>query len=206
MSCTHIPGRENTEADFQSRVFTDDKEWQLNLELFQKIENIFGGFDLDLFASRLNAQVRRYVSWRADPGAEFVDAFTIDWSSTFNYAFPPFSLLTKALQKFETDRARCVLVVPNWPRQAWFPKLLSLLVGPPRTLPICRRTLLHPITQEQHPLHPRLELWACPLSGDITAGLAFRQQLRNSCWPHGLGRWGYPTTVQHIHQQMEGIL
>ena len=187
LSCTYIPGKQNTEADFQSRVFTDDKEWQLNPELFQKIENCFGGFDLDLFASRLNAQVRRYVSWRADPGAEFVDAFTIDWSSTFNYAFPPFSLLTKALQKIETDRARCVLVVPNWPTQAWFPKLLSLLVGPPRTLPICRRTLLHPITQERHPLHPRLELWACPLSGDITAGPAFRQQLRNSCWPHGLG-------------------
>lgn len=36
--------------------------------------------EIDLFASRLNAQFPQYVAYRPDPVAEAVDAFAIDWS------------------------------------------------------------------------------------------------------------------------------
>ena len=35
----------------------------------------FGGCDIDLFASRGNAQLKSYVSWRPNPDAMDVDAF-----------------------------------------------------------------------------------------------------------------------------------
>ena len=47
----------------------------------------FGGCDVDLFASRVNAQLKSYVSWRPDPDAMDVDAFTLNWSSFRAFCF-----------------------------------------------------------------------------------------------------------------------
>ena len=62
------------------------------------IQLYFGGFRADsgiqrstCFASQLNAKVKKFVSWRPDPEACAVDAFTFDWGTQLNYAFPPFS-------------------------------------------------------------------------------------------------------------------
>ena len=49
----------------------------LSAPIFQRIVALFGKPDIDLFASRLNAQVEDYVSWKPHPMAKFVDAFTI---------------------------------------------------------------------------------------------------------------------------------
>ena len=46
-----------------------------------------GGCDVDLFASRVNAQLKSYVSWRPDPDAMAVDAFTLDWSKFRAFVF-----------------------------------------------------------------------------------------------------------------------
>ena len=63
ISAAHIPGKNNIEADQQSRIFQDATEWKLHPELFQKIIDKFGKPDIDLFASRINIQLRRlYVS------------------------------------------------------------------------------------------------------------------------------------------------
>jgi hypothetical protein len=53
--------------------------------------------NIDLFTSRLNHQVERYVALHPDPEAEAIDAFSLDWSSNKCYAFPPFSLLGKVV-------------------------------------------------------------------------------------------------------------
>lgn len=36
ISCSHIAGKKNIEADKKSRIFNDDLEWQLNLIFFSK--------------------------------------------------------------------------------------------------------------------------------------------------------------------------
>ena len=41
----------------------DDKEWMLDAKHFANIQSIFGVLELDLFATRLNTQLERYVSW-----------------------------------------------------------------------------------------------------------------------------------------------
>jgi hypothetical protein len=80
----HLPGRLNTVADYESRAGPDSSDWQLDPVVFQKINSKWGPFAVDLFATRLTAQLPRFVSWKPDPVAEAVDAFTLDWSQLAN--------------------------------------------------------------------------------------------------------------------------
>ena len=131
----HILGVENTEADLASRVFNDQTEWKLDPQVLTDIFTLFGRLVLDLFASRLNYQLPHYVYCIPYPNAVGVDAFTLDWRTQYNYAFPPFSLIPQVLQKLEEDQAEMVLVAPHWLTQFWLPKLTRLLVQSPVLLP-----------------------------------------------------------------------
>lgn len=75
ISANHLPGSSNVDADKMSRKLNDDLEWKLNPVIFKQIQDRFGPLHFDLFASRLNAQLKHYVSFLPDPEAEFVDAF-----------------------------------------------------------------------------------------------------------------------------------
>ncbi|XP_074641165.1 uncharacterized protein LOC141898917 [Tubulanus polymorphus] len=112
LTVTHLPGINNVEADKLSRSIDDNMEWKLNPKLFQKIRQKFGEMEIDLFASRHNFQLQTYIAWKPDPYAEYIDAFSEDWASWFFYAFPPFNLVGKVLQKVMSDQASGVLVVP----------------------------------------------------------------------------------------------
>ncbi|XP_077977537.1 uncharacterized protein LOC144433103 [Glandiceps talaboti] len=102
LSCSHIAGRDNTEADRASRHFDHQLEWKLNENIFRKICKQWNTPDIDLFASRLNAQIDNYVSWRPDPNASYVNAFTIDWGKFNNvYLFPPSVYWDAAYRKSE---------------------------------------------------------------------------------------------------------
>ena len=128
-----IPGKQNAAADQLSGKFNADTKLRLNPSLFIQISTVFGTPSVDLFASRINHQLETYVSWRPDPGAAYIDAFTIDWTRFTNgFTFPLFCLITRCLQKIIQDRATIILVVALWPTQAWFSRLVSLLVMPPR--------------------------------------------------------------------------
>jgi len=84
LTCFHIPGSENVDADEASRKFKDHLEWKLDERIFQHICLRWGDPDVDLFASRLNAQVKTYCSWKPDPDCTYVNAFTVDWKSVGN--------------------------------------------------------------------------------------------------------------------------
>ena len=135
-------------------------------DIFRKITDIWGDPSIDLFASRLNHQVSCYVSWKPDAGAAFIDAFSITWDKQLFYAFPPFSLIARYLQKIQTDSAEGFMIVPMWPTQSWYPKLLHMLVDVPRVLPSQQTALQMPgMKQEVHPLAKKLVLIVCRLSG-----------------------------------------
>ena len=99
LSAVHLAGILNTDADRESRQFNDDIEWMLDPEFFKEICKIFGKPDIDMFASRLNFQIKPFVSWRPDPESIAVDAFYYDWSNKFIYCFPPFSVIQRVLRK-----------------------------------------------------------------------------------------------------------
>ena len=126
LSIAHVPGVENVIADYKSRHFSDNVEWQLNPKLFERICQRFGEPTIDLFASRLNKQIIRYVSWMPDPEAVAVDAFSMSWTNEYFYAFPPFSCIARCIRKILEDKATGLLVVPFWPTQPWWARLINL--------------------------------------------------------------------------------
>ena len=88
LSAAHLPGSMNVDADTQSRVHHDNMEWRLDKHVFADIARLFRMPSVNLFASRLNNQVDNYISWKPDPAAMAVDAFTTSWSEDWFYAFP----------------------------------------------------------------------------------------------------------------------
>ena len=106
----------------------------MNTKAFEKICTHFDPPEIDIFASRLNAQLPRFISWHPDIDAEAVDAFTVDWRKLKFYAFPPFCLIARCLQKITFDGAEGIMVVPNWPTQPWFARLRQMMQGEPLVL------------------------------------------------------------------------
>lgn len=97
---TYTPGKQNVVADTLSKEFITALERALKHSFFDKIVAHFDAPDVDLFASRINNQIGAYVSWKPDPHALYIDAFTVHWASfTNSYAFPSFCSISRCLQK-----------------------------------------------------------------------------------------------------------
>lgn len=185
LSCTHIAGKLN-QADGPSRKFNDRIEWSLDNAIFEQLSNKFGKPDIDLFASRLNAQVSCFCSWKPDPNSSFVDAFSIDWNNfSCAYVFPPFSLMGRCLQKITEDGARCMIVAPLWPTQPWFTKLMKMLIHVPIILPKTKDILHLPHTDVAHPLSKTLVLIACLVSGNHLEIRGFQEKQPTYLCVHG---------------------
>jgi hypothetical protein len=132
--------------------------------VFSQITKKFGTPKFDLFASSQNYKCNRYASWKLDPYSEIVDAFTFSWHDINFYAFPPFSLVSKVLEKIISDKAKGIVVVPHWPSQAWYP-LWSRLITSEKMFFGPDKFLLHSPFRICHPLHANLILVAAKLSG-----------------------------------------
>ena len=86
---------------------------------------------IDLFASRLNNQLPTDVSYKPDPNAYAVDAFSLDWSKLQFYAFSPFSCISQYVQKIKTDKEEGILVISHWPTQPFYSKNNENYKAPP---------------------------------------------------------------------------
>ena len=177
LSAQHIPGVENDVADGYSRIFNTSTEWMLTAHVFKTLTDLFFMPDVDLFASRLNRRLTPFVSWRPDPDAMATDAFCLDWGRYRSYIFPPFCLLGRVLQKISSDKAEAIVIFPLWNTQAWYPKLLSMLVDTPIILPPVNIILSLPSSHREHPLARQLILAACHLSGNVYETEGFRNKL-----------------------------
>ena len=69
--------------------------------------------EIDLFASRLNEKFTNYSSYRLDPEAAQVDAFSIPWNNLKFYCFSPFSCVLQTIQKIIQEQATGIIVNPN---------------------------------------------------------------------------------------------
>ena len=89
LCAVHLPGSQNELADKASRIFDTNTEWELDTDVFVEVCKTFGNFQIDLFASRLNAKLEKYVAWKPDPNAVCIDAFSIPWTNIgMFYAYP----------------------------------------------------------------------------------------------------------------------
>ena len=198
----HVPGQLNVTADYESRHFNDSSDWKLDPSLFQILNQTFGLFTVDLFASYTNAQMEVFFSWKPDAKSAGIDALAQQWNCHLPYLFPPFALIGRCLQKIRKEKVqKAILIAPIWPAQTWYPLLLDTLMDHPRKLPVhCQLILNH--WREPHPLllQGHLTLAAWPISGDhcrtkaflekqsissVHPGRASTSKSYNSCW----NRW-----------------
>ena len=185
ISAIHIPGVQNT-ADYFSRHFSEATEWMLKQDIFDRLCQHFFTPQIDLFASRLNRRVERFVSWSQEPGTEFVNAFNMSWSGIEPYLFPPFNLVGRVINKIVQDKVeKALLVFPMWCSQYWFPTVLENICSLPVRLPRHRDLLSMPHNQQLHPLRKRLRLVAAEVSGIHSKTEDFRQNLPSLSSCHG---------------------
>ena len=185
ISAEHLPGRLNTTADHESRLKGDSSEWMLDPAVFHQIMEALGLCQIDLFASRLSAQLPRYMSWRPDPGSIATDALSQPWMEIRGFAFPPFSLIGRCLSKVKREKvSELILVAPVWPTQPWFAVLLLILYQKPIILPKYPSLLKNPLN-EPHPLMHQLNLAVWPVSGIPSRVKEFQEQRQVSSYPHG---------------------
>ncbi|MEW8547756.1 MAG: DNA N-6-adenine-methyltransferase [Candidatus Thiodiazotropha sp.] len=180
LTAEYLPGSLNTDADWQSRNYHDSSDWKLKESVFQQLNRRWGPFKLDLFASRHNAQLQKYVSWFPDPFALEVDAFQRQWKEEGLYLFPPFAMIPRCLMKVRQESASVVLIAPTWQTQPWFPILLSMLSEEPILLPPYKDLLSSP-SQQFHPLaqQSRFRLAAWKICGDEILTREFQRRLPN---------------------------
>ena len=77
-SSGNIPGKTNVVADRESCQHRREIEWTLHTDLYDEgIFKLSVEPDIDLFASWLNYRLKPYVSYKPDPDALAVDAFTV---------------------------------------------------------------------------------------------------------------------------------
>ncbi len=120
-----------------------------------------------------------------NPGAEHVDTCTVSWQDDFKYCFPPFSLLGWVIEKLAMDKSDAILILPQWPTQAWFSATIGMLIHLPILLPRTPDWLTLPHASHLcHPLYPNMELMACRVSSRPSRVRAFLLgQPQLSCHP-----------------------
>lgn len=204
ISSVFIPGITNIQADFLSRNFSDSTEWKLKTTVFQRICKQCFMPDIDLFASRLNRQLDKFVSWFPEPSAFCYNAFSLSWHEFSPYIFAPFSLIANVINKILADEVeKALLIIPYWKSQTWFPLIVSNLISYPIRLPRHRDLLTLPHDGRVHPLSKSMRMVAVVLSGKSYKVRDFQNQLltslstpgdeehkNNTVWPGKNGIFG----------------
>lgn len=182
VEAVYIPGVTNTIADAESRAGLDASDWKLSLDSFDSIQSLWS-IDTDLFASSWNAQLPKFVSWRPQPAAWRINAFSMSWSDIHGYAFPPFSMIPRCLEKVRKEASDLILIAPIWAGQHWFPSLMEMSTDIPRILWPSPNLLVSPLNFPHPLLDQGLTLAVWKLSGRPSSSKAFRSRLSTCCQP-----------------------
>jgi hypothetical protein len=129
-----IPSASNP-ADGPSRLFLHQRvvqplpwrgdeldEWGLTGSAFHRLQQQFGVFTVDAFASPAAHWCARFWTAREDALAQ-------TWTGEHLLLVPPLRHIHRALQLLGSHSATGVILVPEWPAQAWWPQLLEVAVS-----------------------------------------------------------------------------
>ena len=148
----HIPGCLNVIADKLSRHNqVIQTEWSLSQQLFNLLCSKWARPQLDLFATRFNHKLPRFVSPVPDQKAWAVDTLSLPWKDLDVYTFPPVSLLNQVVSKvMDQGCHRMILIAPGWPNMPWFWGLVNLSVQIPFVLPLQSDLVTQPFNRLPH--------------------------------------------------------
>ena len=158
----HILGHLNVIADKLSRLNqVIQTEWSLLPEVFAQICRHWHRPSVDLFATRFNHKLPRFVSPVPDQSAWGVDALSLPWEDLDAYAFPPTALLHQVVTKLlDHGFRRLILIAPGWPNMPWFWDLVNMSAQVPLLLPQVSKLITQPFNQCPHRDLPNLNLHA----------------------------------------------
>jgi hypothetical protein len=100
-------------ADALSKHVNSD-DWSVHPDAFDTLQQWFGVFSIDLFASPENYKVSRYYSFSFSASCVGVDAFSLLWEGKNAYCAPPIALILRVIRKIEVTRMKGVLLIPLW--------------------------------------------------------------------------------------------
>ena len=101
---------------FFSKIIDPD-DWEITDSFFEHLDELWGPFTIDRFASSNNNKAERFNSKYAVPDTEAVDAFTQDQRFDNNLLVPPVSYLIKTinyLKKFNIRGALMGMFTGEW--------------------------------------------------------------------------------------------
>ena len=121
LSVGWIPRALNERADYLSRC-KDCDDWEIADWIFNKLDQKWGKFTIDRFATNYNRKCQRFNSKWWVPGTEGVNALNQRWSKPENnWLVPPARLVLLAVRKLEAEKAQGTLLVPDWPSAPFYP-------------------------------------------------------------------------------------
>ena len=110
-------------ADSVSK-FADTDDWGLDNKSFKILEMVSPKkLTLDAFSNCTNKHVGKFYSKVISPGTAGVNAFMQNWSEDYTYACPPVKMVIDVIRYIQAIPCCGVLVVPNWPKNMFWPIL-----------------------------------------------------------------------------------
>ena len=118
-----MPGKMNVIAiDLSWAGHILPTEWSLHKDMANHVFNLWGHPNVTWY----NHKCPMFVLPAPDARALDTDALTIALEGMFAYAFPP-QIRPQVLRKFsQIENCTLLLIAPFWPKQIWFPGLLTL--------------------------------------------------------------------------------
>ena len=110
----------------QGSKFMDTDDWSIDDNSLQTLQVIAGEqITCDVFAYNSNARVQKFYSKIPSPGCSGVNAFSLDWSSDFNFICPPVKDVCYVLKHIQRKPTKGILVRPSWPSAVFWNKITS---------------------------------------------------------------------------------
>lgn len=119
-----IPRIQNTQADYISRI-VDHEDWGISVQFFNFMNDLWGPYSIDRFASSLNKKLPRFNSLFWDVNSEAVDTFTQNWYGENNWLVPPIFSVVRAIKHLVVCKTKGTLIVPKWVSASFWPMIFS---------------------------------------------------------------------------------
>ena len=122
-----IPRALNERADLLSHAaYNDHSDYFISRHILTLLADRWNlDFKLDVFASSHTALLPRFYSKFYHPEASAIDAFNQSWQNEALWLHPPVNVIGLTLEYARLQQAFGVLIVPQWPRQSFYSKLLG---------------------------------------------------------------------------------
>jgi len=184
----HIQGEANVYTDFDSRQLSAPHHWCLNAKIFAKIDRMFKGHTIDLFANRYNTRVHRFIAFQLDSLAIGFDAFQHRIDREENpYAFPPPKYIPRLCAQICQQQVKVItVIVPITWKRVWFIVAVRMSCQLPCFLPPEEQRLFHipakAVTEASgFPVTSKYDWIALRLSGEDSRIERFRTGCNISC-------------------------